>query len=154
MEIFGWIVLVVILVAGLLAIWRYGVVRARGSSVIMRRLPANGVHGWRHGSLRYTGEVLEYFKLRSLAPKANLVLHRQALEFHGNRELTESEAVFMDSSLSVATLCEHGEHFEIAMDTRSLMALTAWVESAPDIRQERINFRELRHRATRRSDGK
>ncbi|RNE48391.1 DUF2550 domain-containing protein [Corynebacterium alimapuense] len=154
MDILIWVLIIAVVVAIALALWRFLMFRSRGTSVIMRRLPAVGAHGWRHGSVRYNGEELEFFQLRSLSPVADLVLNRQSLDFHENRQISEPESAFMTSRLTVTTLCQDGHHYEMALDPRGLMALTAWVESAPSARQERTDFNRLRNRITRGHNGK
>ena len=34
------------------AAWRFSMVRNSGARAMMRELPAEGVHGWRHGVMR------------------------------------------------------------------------------------------------------
>ena len=155
MEIVTWVVVVVGVLAVLLALWRFLTLRSRGQSVLLRRLPATGVHGWRHGTLRYDGDELRYYKLRSISPRADHVFHRQLLEFLETRDVAAAEQGFMAEDLRIATLSdEQGVHYEFALDTHGLMALTAWVESAPDIRHERIDHAALRNRITRGKNGK
>ncbi|AKK08521.1 hypothetical protein CATRI_05305 [Corynebacterium atrinae] len=154
MEIVAWVLVVIAAVAMLLALWRFLTLRSQGTSVIIRRLPASGTHGWRHGRVRYNGEELHYYKLRSLSPGADLVLNRQQLEFLDSRPLTDREASFMDPSLKVTTISNDGQLYEIVVDSRGLMALTAWMESAPNIRQERTDFNKLRNRITRHQNGR
>lgn len=154
MEIVAWVLIVFAVLAVLLAIWRFLTLRSRGTTILLRSLPASGVHGWRHGTVRYDGDDLEYFKLRSLSPKANHVFTRQRLEFHEPRQMTAAEAAFMPEGMSIATLCEEGKHYEIALDLHSLMALTAWIESAPHERKERIDHQRLRSRITRGQSGR
>lgn len=149
MEIVTWVLIVFAVLAVLLAIWRFLTLRSRGSTVLLRSLPASGAHGWRHGRIRYNGDDLEYFKLRSLSPMADQVFTRQRLEFHEPRTMTPEEAGFMSEGLSIATLCDAGTHYEIALDQHGLMALTAWIESAPHQRQERVDHQRLRSRITR-----
>jgi len=153
-EIVAWVLIAIAVLAVLLAIWRFLTLRSRGQTILLRRLPANGAHGWRHGTIRYNGDDLEYFKLRSISPMADQVFNRQHLDFHEPRALTEEEKAFMSDNFSVATLCDDGTHYEVALDPHGLMALTAWVESAPDIRHERIDHVALRNRITRGKNGK
>lgn len=154
MEIVYWVLVVIAVLAVLLAVWRFLTLRSRGQTILLRRLPASGVHGWRHGTIRYNGDDLEYFKLRSISPMADRVFNRQHLEFHEPRTVSPDEAQFMSRDLSIATLGHEGALYEIALDQHGLMALTAWVESAPDIRHERIDHVALRNRITRGKNGK
>lgn len=160
-----WICLVLVLAVVVASIaaaaWRFFSLRSRGTNVIMRELPASGNHGWRHGTLRYEGETLEYFKLRSLRPWANLVLDRREVEILGTRGLSESEAEFMPDEVKILTISvgEHqGEHheeavggkrYEVGLEAHGEMALRAWVESAPDLRQQRVDYWALRDKLSR-----
>lgn len=150
MDIVIWILVVIAVLAVLLAAWRFFTLRSRGTSVILRRLPAAGPHGWRHGTIRYNGDDLEYFKLRSLSPSADLVFHRKTVEFHGMRGMTPEEAEFMAPGLQIFEIAVGDVHYELALDAHGSMALTAWVESAPDVRQERVDHHALREKITRR----
>ncbi|HKM24573.1 MAG TPA: DUF2550 domain-containing protein [Corynebacterium sp.] len=155
MEIVAWVAGVIVLLAVLLALWRFLTLRSRGQTVLLRRLPASGLHGWRHGTLRYDGDELLYYKLRSLSPRADHVFHRQQLEFLDSRDVSRDEGGFMSRDLRIATLAEDNDvRYEFALDQHGLMALTAWMESAPDIRHERIDHAALRNRITRGKNGK
>lgn len=59
MEIVTWVLIVFGVLAVLLAVWRFLTLRSRGTTILLRRLPASGVHGWRHGTIRYNGDDLE-----------------------------------------------------------------------------------------------
>lgn len=150
MDIVMWVLIVLAVLAVLLAAWRFLTLRSRGTSVILRRLPASGAHGWRHGTIRYNGDDLEYFKLRSLSPMADLVFNRHTLELRDTREMTPREADFMDTGLTIFDLSADGADYEVGLDAHGSMALTAWLESAPDIRTERVDHNALRDRITRR----
>lgn len=154
MDLINWVILVLIVLAIALAVWRFLTLRPRGASVVMRRLPASGTHGWRHGTVRYDNGNLEYYKLRSLSPRADLVISRGDLVFHRTRPMSDREASFMASGLIVAVISDAVTEYELAMDQRGLMALTAWVESAPDARQERVDIKRLRERITRGRNGR
>ena len=150
MDIVIWVLIVLAVLAVLLAAWRFLTLRSRGTSIILRRLPASGTHGWRHGTIRYNGDDLEYFKLRSISPRADLVFNRQTLEVRGTRGMSPQEAGFMDTGLTIFDLAAADVDYEVGLDAHGSMALTAWLESAPDIRTERIDHNALRDRITRR----
>ncbi|MEZ2122218.1 MULTISPECIES: DUF2550 domain-containing protein [unclassified Corynebacterium] len=129
-------------VVAVLAGWRFLRVRATGSGVLLRKMPANGIHGWRHGALRYTGNALEYYKLRSVSPRSDILFPRSGVEVSGRRELTEAELSFMPEGVRVIELSVAGRNYELALDGRGETALTSWIESAPSVRQER-SYRPL-----------
>lgn len=150
MEIITWALVVIAVLAVLLAAWRFFTQRSRGTVVIMRRLPNEGTHGWRHGSLRYNGDDLEYFKLRSLSPMADLILNRQDTALVERREVSEAETEFMPTHIHILEITCHGDRYEMGIGGPGEMAFTAWVEAAPDRRRERSNHAALRRQISRR----
>ncbi|MGD7002388.1 DUF2550 domain-containing protein [Corynebacterium halotolerans] len=149
-EIITWALVVLAVLAVLLAAWRFFTQRSRGTVVILRRLPNTGTHGWRHGSIRYNGDDLEYFKLRSLSPMADLILNRTDTELEGRRELTGAELEFMPSHIHVLEVTCREDRYEIGIGGPGEMAFTAWVEAAPDRRRERMDPTALRRQIARR----
>ncbi|MCK7675627.1 DUF2550 family protein [Corynebacterium pygosceleis] len=125
-----------------LAGWRFLRVRATGSGILLRRLPADGAHGWRHGALRYSGDGIEFYKLRSVAPAPDLRFPRTGAEVTGRREPGAAETAFMPAGVRIVELAVRDRRYELALDAQSETALTAWIESAPSARQER-RFRPL-----------
>lgn len=123
-------VLCILALLVLLAAWRLVTQRSKGTPVIVRRLPAKGTHGWRHGVIRYHGDQLEYFKLRSLSPTPDVVLHRRELVLSGRREKTDAEEKFMQENRKIVILKTPRTVCEWALDAHSEMALLAWLESA------------------------
>lgn len=153
MEWIKWLFAAVVIIACLLAAWRFGVLRSKGAPIVIRRMPARGVHGWRHGTIRYTDDKLMYYKLRSLSPLADYEFARTGMMLAGKRPLTPEELEFMEPGLSVCSVKSGGEEFEFALDFRGETALTSWVESAPSLRQMRSNPKEALRHITRRRSG-
>ncbi|AIG64290.1 hypothetical protein CATYP_06350 [Corynebacterium atypicum] len=129
-----------------LAVRRFVTLRSTGATVVLRRLPARRIHGWRHGLIRYDGDLLHYYKLRSIAPGPDSSFHRTEITLGKRRELTPSEAAFMAEGSRVLEFRSGRADWEIALTPRAEMAFTAWLESAPDVRQERPDYRRLRER--------
>lgn len=142
------LLLIVVGVAGI-AIWRFAMFRNAGARGLIRRLPATGVRGWRHGVVKYTGEELQFYKLRSLSSNYDVSFDRRELTFNGVRELSADERMIMPGVTTVLELtCPEGD-FEFAAERHVEMALISWVESAPDRRQERVDIRALTQRVQR-----
>lgn len=131
------------------AAWRFSMVRNSGARAMMRELPAEGVHGWRHGVMRYDGERLLFFKLRSLTFHHDIELDRRGVEFEGFRDVTEEEREFMPEIGHVLRFSGPTGEFEFAADKHTEMGLVSWVEAAPDARKERIDVHSLAQRAQR-----
>ena len=149
MTILGWLVLLIVVVVVLLAAVRFFALRSNGTQVLLRTVPAKDTHNWRHGLLRYRGELMEFYKLRSVWPAADLTLGRLDIELLGSRTLDDDEASFMPSGHQIIQISVDGQDHEIASDTQGIMALNAWVESAPSKRQEKLDYHQMRQRATR-----
>lgn len=134
----------IVLIAG--ALWRFLTVRNNGTPALLRRLPATGTHGWRHGIAAYKGETVRFFKLRSFSFSADMELNRSMLSITGNRQATETERHFMPGVEVVVSFSSAGEDYEFATDRHAGMALVSWVESAPDRRKVRPDMHRLRSR--------
>ncbi|MBV7292963.1 DUF2550 domain-containing protein [Corynebacterium sp. TAE3-ERU16] len=142
MEFFWYGLFTSLCVLVVLAGWRFLRVRATGCGILLRRLPAVGVHGWRHGALRYSGDGLEFYKLRSVSPSADLRFPRTGAEVTERREPTVAEMTFMPAGVRIIELSVLDDRYELALDGHGETALTSWIESAPSARQER-RFRPL-----------
>lgn len=151
LSIVTWSVLFVLVCIVVLAVLRLVTLRSRGTSVLLRCLPAKGIHGWRHGVLRYAGDHAEFFKLRSLAPGNDLRLNRLDIGILGHRTVSDDEAKFISEGMRALHVKVADMECEIAFDQHGEMAFLAWIEAAPSKRMERIDHRQLRQRANRKS---
>ena len=134
----------------LIAAWRFFVVRSQGFPILMRQLPSESSLDWRHGRVRFEGDILKCYKLRSLLPKADLVLDRRNTEFEGHRRPAEDDADIVSTTDVVVEINHSGRALEFAVSPGMAKAFIAWVESAPSQRQERVDLVALRDRASRR----
>lgn len=150
MDIIIWVLIMIAALILLLAAWRFFTQRARGTVVILRGLPHSGTHGWRHGSIRYNGEEVSYYKLRSLSPGADLILNRKVTELIGRRKPTPEELDFIPAHVHILEILSAEDRFEVGIGGPGEMALTAWIEAAPDRRRERSSHEELKRNITRR----
>ena len=144
-----WVLIGLAVVAVCLAAWRFLWMRPGGTPVVLRQLPAEGVHGWRHGTLRYNGDDLMYYKLRSLAPSADFVFGRSVLDSGGARRADADERELFAEELIIVTATSRQRSFEFALDRHGAMALIAWIESAPDRRQVKGDNLAIWERGTR-----
>lgn len=148
-EILAFLLLLVATLVAIAVGWRFTNVRNSGVQGIIRMLPAEGAHGWRHGVLRYAGEEARFYKLRSLSFNYDYSLDRRTVTFNGIRELTDQEREFMPGVEGVLQLTGPKGDFEFAGDRHAEMALISWVESAPDSRAQRSDMNQLAERAQR-----
>ncbi|MBA4504814.1 DUF2550 domain-containing protein [Corynebacterium sanguinis] len=137
MELIGGVIAAAGFIVLLAALWRLVSFRNTGSQGLLRNLPADGVHGWRHGVYRYNDECLRFYKLRSLTFSSDVALDRRMTEVDGFRELSELEREIMPDIDKVLILSTPDGSFEFAGDRRARMALVSWLESAPHVRQMR-----------------
>ena len=144
-----WALVIIAILCIFSAALRFFTLRSRGTSVLLRKLPAKDYHGWRHGVLRYKGELVEYFKLRSISPMADSTFNRLDIEMLDTRPVDDAEAAFISDDHVALRFVAKGVEYEIALTQHALMAFGAWVEASPSQRQERIDFRRLRDRAQR-----
>ncbi|WP_165164327.1 DUF2550 domain-containing protein [Corynebacterium qintianiae] len=149
MEIVGYVFVAAGLILLLAALWRFTSVRNHGSQGLLRQMPAEGVHGWRHGVFLYSGESLKFYKLRSLAFKSDIVLCRRGTEVEGFRDVTDAEQEIMPDIDRVLVLGSPSGTYEFASDRRARMALVSWLESAPHERQMRRDLKVPAQRAQR-----
>lgn len=140
-DIVGWILTGLVIVACLLAAWRFVALRHTGTKAVMRRLPARENRGWRHGVLRYRGERLDFFKLRSVSPKPDLTFERSGFLLKDRRDLTSLEQRFMVPERKVLVVKTSLGEFEWVLDSHAEMALLAWVESAPTQPMQRMDVK-------------
>lgn len=138
--------MVLALILSALGAWRFFGVRSKGTSVILRRLPAQGLHGWRHGIFQYDGTELRYFKLRSLKAGADTTFNRKAVTLQGHRDANSREVPILLGSKDILLFSCNDVEYEVVFQGRAEMAFVSWLESAPDERFERIDLQSLRRK--------
>lgn len=113
----------------------------------MRALRSGGVHaalrtrlddsgkGWHLGVGRYQGDEFVWFRVLSLRPGADRVIHRSSLEIADRRDPSGSELYSMPPSSRVlrfrARVSGAEPDVEIAMGPDALTGFLSWLESAP-----------------------
>lgn len=153
MEWLVWGIALLGVAALLLAAWRFFTLRSKGTAVVLRDLPAT-VGDWRHGTLRYNGDDLQFYKLRSLSPSADRVFDRTHAAFNGHRRPQDEDLEVLEGDSIIVQASMVDTEFEFALDSRSAMALIAWIEAAPSSRQERIDHNQLLSKITRNRERK
>lgn len=150
MELVIFVVLGVFFTALALAAWRFLTVRAHGASAVVRKLPAQAAHHWRHGVVRYRGDYLEFYKLRSLWPAADLRLNRTRTVTEGHRRAGDEDPDILAHDQIILHLASEGVGYEFAVPHHAAKAIVAWTESAPSERKERIDHKSLLMKASRK----
>lgn len=139
-----WIVAIIV-VLGVLAVAvvinRVVEVRRAGTPVLMRALPADGGHGWRHGSVHYGEGALTYYRLRSLRPGPTFKISRRRIDLVERRSPVGTELEIMDADFRIVELSEgrssKGVHYELAMSREVSTAFQSWIEARQPRRARR-----------------
>jgi hypothetical protein len=87
--------------------------------------------GWILGVGRYSGGLLEWFRIFSLAPRPKRVFRREELEYIGSREPAGAEAYSLYSGHVIVACRMRSGALEVAMSPSALTGFQAWLESAP-----------------------
>ena len=96
-----WSLLVVLLAVAAIALRLYRL-RVAGVPIIMRYVPAEPEHGWRHGTLRYDDHELRYYRLSSMRPGPQLDHSpRSETEIVGRRAPQGTEFDIIDADMVI-----------------------------------------------------
>ncbi len=134
-------ILVLLLAAfAVAALYRLWVLRRGGTAAILRVLPAEGGHGWRHGIIRYHDDSLIFYKLSSLRLGPDSRIRRHGIEVADRRGPRGDEYDIMTDEIAVLELTDAGRGYEVALDRGALAAFLSWVESRPSGRSRRGQF--------------
>lgn len=136
------VVLVAVLLLAVLGLsYRLWKLRQGGTAAILRDLPANGGHGWRHGVIRYRGGEARFYRLSSLRLWPDRRLSRRGLEIVSRRTPRGDEFDIMTAEIAVLELRDTGPDrrrgYEMALDRGALTAFLSWLESRPSPRARR-----------------
>lgn len=94
--------------------------------------------GWVLGVGRYSGDVLEFFRVFSLSPRPRRALQRGSIRYDGPREPVSGEShslysghVIIGCRTIAASAGGRSESFELAMSPDALTGFLAWLEASP-----------------------
>lgn len=141
----GWLLLAVAAIGAFLLgglVYRVREVRAAGTPVLFRSMPAGRDRGWRHGSVHYTEDSLVYYRLSSFRPGPTVTVPRRRVEITGRRVPEGTELEIMDTDMvvlevRVTDVGSRVRDYEIAMDRVLVTALLSWLESRSPERSRR-----------------
>ena len=131
-----------VVIAGLLLLaigWRYFVVRTKGIAVSLR--PAEDSvdgHHWRHGVMVFSMHNARCYSVPSLRPYANKRFSRHDIQILGRRDATEAEFAKL-GPVRIMLIDVAGKQYQLGVTRAVDTALVSWIESAPDIRMERLS---------------
>ncbi|GAA4697241.1 DUF2550 domain-containing protein [Nocardioides nanhaiensis] len=87
--------------------------------------------GWVLGVGRYSGEILEWYRVFSLSPRPKRVWQREQLSYDGRREPMGAEQTSLyPDHLVICCRSDDGE-VELAMSGGSLTGFQSWLEARP-----------------------
>lgn len=132
-DVAGVVIALLLLYAVALMVRRRIVSRKGGifelSHRIVRGRDAGPGRGWLLGLGRYSGDLLEWFRIFSLSPVPRRSWQRTSLTYVSSRvpEGLETVALYPDH---VIVVCRSGEELiELAMSAQSLIGFQAWLEA-------------------------
>jgi hypothetical protein len=128
----GLLLLLVLLYGLALVIRRRWISRHGGTfefSVRVRSTKAG--RGWLLGVGRYSGDLLEWFRIFSLAPRPKRTFQRSEMEYAGRRDAMGAEAYSLYSGHIIVSCSTPRGRLEVAMSPEALTGFLAWLEAAP-----------------------
>lgn len=136
------VVLIAVLLSAVAALgYRLWNLRQGGTAAIMRDIPADGGHGWRHGVVRYRGGEAAFYRLSSVRLWPDRRLSRRGVEVVSRRPPRGDEFDIMTDEIVVLELRDTTQDrrwgFEIALDRGARTAFLSWLESRPSPRAHR-----------------
>ena len=132
----GAVLVLVLIVLGYLTLRRLRALRSGGVHAALRtRLDPTG-KGWNLGVGRYHGDEFVWFRVLSLRPGPDRVLHRSGLEIADRRDPSGAELYGMPPGTRVLRFTDPQgaaiePEMEIAMSPDALTGFLSWLESAP-----------------------
>lgn len=131
-EILLGLVLLVVLYGALLVFRRRWIARHGGTfDLSFRARSARSGRGWVLGVGRYTGEVLEFFRIFSVLPRPALVFERADLAYRGRREPVGSEGHALYAGHVIVGCTTSRGDLELAMAPEAVTGFLAWLEATP-----------------------
>ncbi len=132
----GAVLVLALVVLGWLTVRRLRALRSGGVHASFRtRLDASG-KGWHLGVGRYQGDEFVWFRVLSLRPGPDRIIHRSGLEIADRRDPSGAELYGMPPGSRVLRVSDTGgstgePEIEIAMSPDALTGFLSWLESAP-----------------------
>ena len=126
------VVVLVLLVGVALVVRRRAISRNGGTfELSYRARPTRAGRGWVLGIGRYTGDVLEWFRIFSLSPRPRRTWSRGDLTFAGRRDPIGIEQMSLYTDHLVVTCSTPNGPVELAMSLPSLTGFQSWLEAGP-----------------------
>jgi len=128
----GAVLLLVVLYGVSLVVRRRWISRHGGTFEFSVRVRSSRAgRGWLLGVGRYSGDVLEWFRIFSLAPRPKLRFRRAELEYVGSRDAVGIESYSLYAGHIIVECRARSGPLEVAMSPEALTGFLAWLEAAP-----------------------
>lgn len=131
------LVVVALLGVLVLVLRRLQLLRRGATMVVLRALPAPEGRGWRHGTLRYLEDGVEFYRVASLRLGPDLRVARHRLTVHDRRSARPAERESVPVGSTVLLIADDSSELEVALAGGALTAFLSWVESSPPTRRRR-----------------
>lgn len=106
----------------------------KGTGVLIRFLPAEGAHGWRHGILVYEENRVRFYKLLKFVNRKAFDLNRDEIHISARRSPQGLEIRLMDETTRIVAITGCDPEAELALSASANAALLSWLESRPSKR--------------------
>lgn len=138
LDIVGGLLLLVLLYGVALVVRRRWIARDGGTFELSYRVRSDRAgRGWVLGVGRYSGDLLEFFRIFSAVPRAMRTLDRADLSYEGQRSAAGSEGHALYAGHVVIALRTPAGPVELALSPEALTGFQAWLEGAPPGRGRR-----------------
>lgn len=131
LDVLGIVVVLVIVVAAGMLVRRHLLGRGGTFDCSLRLPDRTKGHGWVLGIARYSGDVVEWYRVFSLATGPRMTFNRGELVVRSRRIPQASEALMLYADHIVVECVSKGQVIELAMTEDALTGFLAWIEAAP-----------------------
>lgn len=131
-DVAGGLLLLVLLYGIALVVRRRWISRNGGTFEFSVRVRSGRAgRGWILGVGRYSGGLLEWFRIFSLSARPRLSFHRAELDYVGRRDPGGVESYSLYSGHIIVSCRTPTGLLEVAMSPEALTGFLAWLEAAP-----------------------
>ena len=140
LDIVGALLLLVLLYGVALVVRRRWIARDGGTFELSYRVRSDRAgRGWVLGIGRYSGDLLEFFRIFSVLPRPMRTLDRADLSYEGERQAAGAEGHALYAGHVIISLGTDAGPVDLALSPEALTGFLAWLEAAPPGRGRRTH---------------